>query len=165
MRFTLSAIAVAFVLALVLPFGAEAQGNGAVKATIYEASRYLVPQGYYRTYADGDAAGFAILNATNDDTMKVMVKIQDALPDTTFVVTVVPGMWNAGTFSLETDDKGKGFVSFEIPIPEFYINNGAAAIKVILTSGEDIYATDDREPPFTNPPLDDLSTTHLVNLK
>jgi len=166
MRFTRAGIALAVLVALVLPFGAAAGGKGAVKAMIYEASVYEIAPGLSRTYADGDAVGFAILNATNDDTMKIMVKIQDGLPDTTFDVTVVPGVWAAGTFTLMTDKKGKGSLEAEIAIPETYVTAGSAQIKVILTSGDDIYATDNRDPPFVNPPdAYPGSTTHIVNLK
>lgn len=174
MRLTMAAIAAGILVALVLPFGAEAGGNGAVKATIYEGGEYdgnRDPNVFVsRTYANGDEVGFAILNATNDDTLTVKVKIQDGLPDTEFAVTVVPGGangWMPETLTLTTDKKGKGSLAFEIDIPQTYVNAGVAHLKVILTSADgDIYVTDTRDPPFVNPP-DDYpgSTTHAVNLK
>jgi len=175
----MAAIAAGILVAFVLPFGAEAGGNGAVKATIYEGAVYedvwinypntpmIIGQ---RTYAVGDEVGFAILNATKDDTLTVKVKIQDGLPDTEFAVTVVPGGangWMPETLTLTTDKKGKGSLAFEIDIPQTYVNAGVAHLKVILTSADgDIYVTDTRDPPFVNPP-DDYpgSTTHAVNLK
>ncbi|MCK6459630.1 MAG: hypothetical protein L6Q95_07005 [Planctomycetes bacterium] len=170
MRFTMSAIAVAVVLALVLPFGAEAGGYGAVKATIYEGAEYDGNPGpgfLSRTYANGDEVGFAILNATGGDTMNVLVKIKDGLPDTEFAVTVVPGNWAAETKTLTTDKNGKGSLSFDLDIPQLYIDEGVAHMKVILTSADgDIYVTDTRDPPFVNPPdAYPGSTTHAVNLK
>ncbi len=177
MRLTMAAIAAGILVALVLPFGAEAGGNGAVKATIYEGAQYENVWINYpntnpmifgqRTYAVGDEVGFAILNATNDDTLTVKVKIQDGLPDTEFAVTVVPGNWMAGTRTLTTDKKGKGSLAFELDIPQTVIDTGVAHVKVILTSADgDVYVTDTRDPPFVNPP-DDYpgSTTHAVNLK
>jgi hypothetical protein len=169
MRFTKAAIAFGVLLVL-LPIGAEAKGNGAVKATIYEGAEYdgnPGPAFVSRTYANGDEVGFAILNATNDDTMTVKVKIQDGLADTEFAVTVVPAIWATGTWTLTTDKNGKGSLAFELDIPQMYIDDGVAFIKVILTSADgDIYVTDDRDPPFVNPPdLYPGSTTHAVNLK
>jgi hypothetical protein len=167
----MAAIAAGILVALVLPFGAEAGGNGAVKATIYEGDRYQEnpnpPPDIFRTYAKGDEVGFAILNATNDDTMTVKVKIQDGLPDTEFAVTVVPANWAAGTWTLTTDKKGKGSLAFELDIPQLYVDQGVAHIKVILTSADNvIYVTDNRDPPFVNPPdAYPGSTTHAVNLK
>jgi len=175
MRLGMAAIAAGVVLALVLPFGAEAGGKGAVRATIYEGGVYPTPAGG-RTYADGDEVGFAILNATTDDTMTIMIKIQDGLADTTFDVTFVPATsldpdinWEAPPLSLTTDQKGKGSLTVELDIPQGYVDAGVAQIKVILTSAEDpddIYVTDDRDPPFVNPPdAYPGSTTHAVNLK
>jgi hypothetical protein len=168
-RFAKAGVALAVLLALLLPFGAEAGGKGAVRAVIYVASVYpAAPDSTVtRTYGDGPAVGFAILNATTEDTMTMMVKIQDGLPGTTFTVTVVPALaWSAGPFELTTDGKGKGSLTEEFPIPDLYVQNGVAPIKVILTSGDDIYATDDRDPPFVNPPdAYPGSTAHPVNLK
>lgn len=185
MRFVKAGLALAVVLSLVLALGAEAGGKGAVHATIYEASQYTVWINYpneppvyaQRTLGDGDAVGFAIFNAKVDKTgdepvkiMKMMVKVQDGPANMEFAVTVVPGIWGAGPLSLTTDGKGKGSLTTELEIPAQYVNNGAAAIKVILTNTADpdeIYATDSRDPPFVNPPDDPNpgSTTHIVNLK
>lgn len=173
MRFTKVAIALTALLVLALAFGAQADGKGSVTATLYEASPYLIVPGLVRTYADGDAVGSVIFHATKDDTLQIKIKIQDGLPDTTFEVTFVPSNsanadlnWVAPPLSLTTDGKGKGSLTTELDIPAAYLETGIAAIKVILTSGDDLYATDDREPPFVNPPaFNPGSTTTAVSLK
>lgn len=170
MHYARMGLGLAALLGLVVVLGAEAGGKGAVKAVIYEGSEYVInAAGTTHTYADGDAVGFAILNTTGNDMLQIVVKVQDGPADTTFDVTVVPGMWSAPPLSLTTDKKGKGTLAAQIPIPEAYLDGRETVrVKVILTStdaADDIYVTDIREgPPFTNPPYP-TSTTHEISLK
>lgn len=160
-------IPLAILLALVFGVYAQAGGKGAVKGIMYEASLHVFTD-TDRVVADGPQVGFVIFNSTVDNKMTFLVKLQDGEPDTTFDVSVRPRAWGSTNgVTLTTDSKGRGSVSFEMDIPQNYINNGVAPVKVQLNHGDDDYATDSRDPvpetPDTSGPAP--STTYRVNLK
>lgn len=169
-------IPLAILLALMIGVSAQAGGKGALKVDLYEASPYVFWANYPdmpeifigRTVADGDVAGFVIFTPTAKDTMQITIKLENGPPNTTFDVNVVPGNWGSPPdLTLTTNGQGKGTAHVGLDIPDLYLEDGVASVKVNLHGDGAHYATDSRDPPAQVPDTNGRppSTTHSVALK
>ena len=114
------ALALACAVGMVPPPAADAGGKGAVKTDLLVAEypEDRPPSVVVQPEVD---VGNVIFNTTPDDRMKVMVKLKDVVPDTTYRVFAVPlDSWGPGIDQavVTSNRYGQGTVRLARPIPE-----------------------------------------------
>ena len=108
-RFLVCAVVTALVFGCFASVAQAGKGRGAVKTDLIERT------------ADGDVAGWVVLNTNAKGILIVRAKLADNMPDTDFTIwVVVDGLWlEADLGTLSTNRRGKGLGRLKLDLADY----------------------------------------------
>lgn len=130
-------VPLAILCALLLSFGVQAGGKGAVTVNLYEAE----DDDRGHAQPTGVDAGDVVVNTTSADTLQITVQLKDGVPDTPLGAYLVPRPLWGPQQAVTTNGSGKATLHFEEDIPGSF--GESVRVKVVLrnTDSTVIYTT------------------------